>query len=180
MPNTFTFIASSTVGSGGASTIEFTSIPQTYTDLLVMLSTRTNRNDGDYDNIKITFNNSTSGFSARTLGTVLNNVFSGQNLGQSNAIYTLQYGSTATLPANIFANGCFYIPNYTSSNNKSIISDMGYPNSKGSAPNNDWLLTMGAGLWSNTSAITSILLDPEYGSSFVQHSTAYLYGIKKN
>ena len=41
MANTYTLIASSTAGSGGAAYIEFTSIPNTYTDLLVMLSLRT-------------------------------------------------------------------------------------------------------------------------------------------
>ena len=40
MATTFTKIASVTVGSGGASSIDFTSIPSTYTDLCVKLSTR--------------------------------------------------------------------------------------------------------------------------------------------
>jgi hypothetical protein len=40
MANTFTLIASSTVGSGGAASIDFTSISSTYTDLVVKLSLR--------------------------------------------------------------------------------------------------------------------------------------------
>ena len=178
MANTYVAIATVTVASSGATIIDFTSIPQTYTDLCVMLSARTDRNDGDYDNLKITFNNSTTGYSARTLGAVLGSTFSGQNLGQSDAIYTMAYGSTQTLPANIFSNVFLYIPNYTGSNNKTFNTEMGYANSKSSAPNNDWLLIVGSGLWSNTSAITSIKLDPEYGSKFVQYSTATIYGIK--
>ena len=40
MANTYELIASSTVGAGGASSIDFNSIPNTYTDLLVKLSGR--------------------------------------------------------------------------------------------------------------------------------------------
>ena len=35
---TYTLIASNTVGSGGTASIEFNSIPQTYTDLLIKIS----------------------------------------------------------------------------------------------------------------------------------------------
>ena len=40
MPNTMTLISSSTVGSGGTASISFSSIPNTYTDLVVKLSVR--------------------------------------------------------------------------------------------------------------------------------------------
>jgi hypothetical protein len=40
MANTYEAIATVTVGSGGATDIEFTSIPGTYTDLLIKSSLR--------------------------------------------------------------------------------------------------------------------------------------------
>ena len=40
MANTFEQITTVTVGSGGASSIDFTSIPQTYTDLVIKTSAR--------------------------------------------------------------------------------------------------------------------------------------------
>jgi hypothetical protein len=43
MATTYEIIASVTVGSGGAANIEFTSIPATYTDLVVLFSARTDR-----------------------------------------------------------------------------------------------------------------------------------------
>jgi hypothetical protein len=46
MANTFELITSSTVGSGGAASITFTAIPQTYTDLKILYSTR-NSGSGD-------------------------------------------------------------------------------------------------------------------------------------
>ena len=55
MANTFVLLASTTVGSGGASSIDFTSIPATYTDLVVKVSGRIDyAQTGDY--FKITFN----------------------------------------------------------------------------------------------------------------------------
>jgi hypothetical protein len=40
MATTFIKIASVTVGSGGAASMDFTSIPSTYTDLVIKVSTR--------------------------------------------------------------------------------------------------------------------------------------------
>jgi len=42
MPNTMTLIASSTVGAGGSTAITFSSIPSTYTDLVIKHSLRNN------------------------------------------------------------------------------------------------------------------------------------------
>jgi hypothetical protein len=43
MALTYTAIKTVTVGSGGAANIDFTSIPQTYTDLVLKVSARMNR-----------------------------------------------------------------------------------------------------------------------------------------
>ena len=62
MANTFKKIQTVTVGSGGAATIEFTSIPQTYTDLKLVLSVR---NSVDSVDGLIEFNGSTTSASSR-------------------------------------------------------------------------------------------------------------------
>jgi hypothetical protein len=77
--------------------------------------------------------------------------------------------STAT--ANTFSNGEIYIPNYTSSNFKSVSADNVQENNATAA---DGYLV--SGLWSNTSPINSISIAS--GSNFAQHSTFHLYGIK--
>ena len=65
--NTLVKIQTVTVGSGGASSIDFTSIPQTYTDLCVVLSARgTNAGTGANDG-HLTFNSSSTGYSSRLL-----------------------------------------------------------------------------------------------------------------
>jgi hypothetical protein len=167
MPNTFTLIASSTVGSGGASTIDFTSIPGTYTDLCLKLSTRDNRAN-PANGVWLRPNGSSTNLSGKQLyGTGASVASQSQTTG----IIGVEPSSTTT--ASTFSNIEVYIPNYTSSNNKSATSDSVQENNATSAE--QWLV---AYLWSNTAAITSITIIPEASASFVQHSTAYLYGVK--
>ena len=54
MPSTYELIASYTVGAGGAASIDFTSIPATYTDLVLKLSSRTAT--GGANDVYIQFN----------------------------------------------------------------------------------------------------------------------------
>ena len=166
MANTYTLISSVTVGSGGVATIDFTSIPQTYTDLEVRVSARASlAGDGDY--LLVNYNNSTTGISHRSLGAYgTSTVFSGND-----TTYFINIVPAANVAANTFSNTTIYVPNYTSSNFKSASMDGVYPNTS----SNWWIFTT-AGLWSNTAAITSLKLDL-LDSSFVQNSTAYLYGI---
>lgn len=169
---TYTLISSVTVGAGGAANMEFTSIPQTYTDLVVILSGRSNTaraQDGMY--ISIEFNGSTTNLSSKFLytdgGTGTLVAASGNG---STSI--LSWNNPSSYTANTFGNTSWYIPNYTSSNNnKSVSLDSVTENNAVDA-----LLTLTTGLWSNTAAITSIKLNPS-PASFVQYSTAYLYGI---
>jgi hypothetical protein len=169
MANTYVAIATVTVGSGGAANIEFTSIPQTYTDLSVVLSARTNRNSYQ-DYIKLTFNSSTTNVTNRTLindnGTVSSEAPTGMRFGRASA-------SSAT--ASTFGSCSLYIPNYTSSNNKSSSAD-GTSELNGTQVGQ----ALDANLWSNTAAITSIQIAPGDGTLFVQYSTATLYGIKNS
>ena len=167
MATTYNLISSVTVGSGGAATIDFTSIPQTYTDLLILVSGRSNTaNVGDY--LLLNFNNSSANLSSFTLGAFgPSSTFSG-----SEASLFINILPAANATANIFGNNSIYLPNYTSSQNKSGSIEGGFENNSTSS----WFLMMTAGLWSQTAAITSIKLDLLDGN-FIQNSTAYLYGI---
>lgn len=173
MANTYSLITSITVGSGGASTVDFTSIPQTYTDLMLVMSMRTDRSSvSDY--AAVSFNSSTSSFSLLTA--------TGSGTAVSAASYTSSpdsrivgqvVGNTST--ASIFSSGYLYIPNYASSNNKSYSWDATRENNTAGAE-----LSFGAGLWSNTAAITSIAITSWGGATFLQYSSASLYGIKNS
>jgi hypothetical protein len=165
MATTYTLISSVTVGAGGAANIEFTSIPATYTDLLMKISSRgtgTNALGGYY--YDVTFNNT----SANRTGRYLQKLDSTPSSGS----YTLWGLSSPTdFTASTFANGELYIPNYASSNYKSAQLDSVNENNSTTQR-----ITLSAGLWSDAAAITSIKLVQGNGN-FDQYSTAYLYGI---
>jgi len=166
---TMVAIQTVTVGSGGAANIEFTNIPQTYTDLVVRISARTNWSNAgvNADGVNIRPNGSTSNRTARRL------YGSGSSAASDTNINPLAFTNASTT-ASTFGNAEIYIPNYTSSTNKSISVD-------GVSETNATLTYAGlaAFLWSNTAAITSLTLAPENGTSFDQHSTATLYGISR-
>jgi hypothetical protein len=168
MANTFELISSVTVGSGGAADITFNTIPSTYTDLCLVLSSRTA--SGGAADVLIQFNtDSTSGnYSQRQLqGAGSGTPGSGTGNQQS----ATSSGSSDT--ASTFANSQIYIPNYAGSTNKSFSTDSVTENNATTA-----YATLRAGLWSNTSVINAIKLTHNGGASFAQYSTAYLYGVK--
>jgi hypothetical protein len=170
MPNTFVKIASVTVGSGGAANIEFTSIPQTYTDLLLVCSTRLSASG--IEALDMRFNGNTgSNYSYRYVQGTGSGITSGAATSTAFDEAMVTNGNTST--ANTFSNSSLYIPNYTSSNNKSFSLDTVEEENATSA-----FMRLESGLWSQTAAITSINI---YGStSFAQYSTANLYGIKNS
>lgn len=171
MAATYTLIESYTVGAGGASSVTLGSggtIPNTYTDLLVKLSARNTTANGV---IYFSFNGSTSSRSSILL------------YGDGSAAGSVSYNNTdprvslstqSDYTASTFSNGEIYIPNYAGNNNKSLSADTVQENN--GVTNYSYLI---AGLWSNTSAITSITLTPISGN-FAQYSTFYLYGIKSS
>lgn len=171
MANTFELIQSATVGSGGAADITFNTIPGTYTDLVIKGSFRTNRTASLAENILLQFNGSATSYSTRYIeGAGSGTPASGT--GSTSSVIS-GYGDTDLNTANTFGNYEIYIPNYAGSAYKSISGDSVTENNATTA-----FAFLSAGLWSNTSAITSIKLYPQLGPNFMQYSTAYLYGVK--
>jgi hypothetical protein len=174
MANTFVRIATSTVGSGGISTIDFTSIPQTYTDLKLVICARGLSGGG---NVSIRFNSSTSGYTNRRLygnGTGFGiDAASGIASASGSAVLACAFSDNTTT-TNAFGTQEIYIPNYTSTNYKSIGCE-GCMETNAATAYHEII----SGLWANTAAITSIsCLTYQTGGSFAQYTTATLYGIK--
>jgi hypothetical protein len=167
MANTMTLISSVTVGSGGASSIDFTSISATYTDLCLKLSLRGDKS-ATSQQVYIKFNTSSSSFSMRYLLGDGSSASSGTDTANTG----LASGANAT--SNTFGSEEIYIPNYAGSTNKSFSSDAVSENNATNA-----YASLFAGLWSNTSAINGITIYHDT-NKFVQYSTAYLYGIKNS
>ena len=162
---TFTQIGSAVVvGGAGAANIDFTSIPATYTDLVLKLSLRQSTGSVGYATVK--FNNSSTGFTYRSLegsgSTALS--FNG-SVGAIGVVEPSNY------TASTFASFDIYIPNYAGSTNKSYSADAVTENNATLAYS-DFV----AGLWSNTAAINQITIQ-DLSGNLVQYSTAYLYGV---
>jgi hypothetical protein len=163
---TMQLISTVTVGAGNAAEISFTGIPQTFTDLLLVVSLRNNNNSVvDFAGLKFnTLTTNHSSFALTGTGTAVNR--------DSRSSFWLPInGDTST--ANIFSNSSIYIFNYTAATSKTISTDGATENQIAQA----WQSIIG-GLWANTAAINSLAL---YGAGtvFLQNSTASLYGITK-
>lgn len=171
MANTYILIASSIVGAGGAATINFSSIPNTYTDFLIKLCARSSRSDV-YDNFNIKLNGSTSGYSTKFLFGNGSSPSSASTAGASVIDYGLIPAATAT--ASTFGSAEIYLPNYAGSAYKSLSIDEVTENNATAA-----YAAIEAALWSSTGAVNQITFSTVYGN-FVQYSTAYLYGIKNS
>jgi hypothetical protein len=172
MANTFELIASSTVGSGGTSTITFSSIPSTYTDLCVKVSARMDTAAANVSYLKVRFNTATTNYADKTVfgsGAVAGSVYN--NIGDQTGIFWLAIPAAAST-SSVFGNAEIYVPNYNSSNYKSVSIDSVSENN--GTTSYSFLI---AGIWQSTSAITSVNLVPDAGA-LVQYSTAYLYGVK--
>jgi len=167
VPDTFIKIASVTVGSGGVASVTLSSIPNTYTDLVVKGSVRATVS-ADYEDLNLEFNSS--------------NISSRRRLGGNGSVafsdfYSLptpgiSVGATAT--ANVFSNFELYIANYAGSTDKSFSYDTVTENNATAA-----VAQMVAGIWNSSAAITSMTFYVA-SANLVQYSTFTLYGVSKS
>jgi len=177
MPNeTLTLISTVTVGAGGAAQIDFTSIPQSATDIYILLSSRTDRASAVDLPVWLRFNSSsTSDYTIRNLfadGVTASSSISGPNFGDANMGYVPGVNTTS----NTFGNMTITIPNYSSSTaSKSISADSVIENNGTYSK-----LSINAGIRTSTDAVSSVRIYlPSPTANFVQYSTASLYTITK-
>jgi hypothetical protein len=162
MPSTYEPIAAQTVSGSSVLEIEFTSIPSTYTDLILITSGTSTANIP----LNITFNGSTTGYSGTALGADGSSIFSFRRTNQDK-ISDFNMWTTST--ANVIN-----IMNYSNSTTYKTV--IGRNNSIGGSQRE---LDIVVGLWQSTSAITSIKLTNPYGGYYYSiGSTFTLYGIK--
>jgi hypothetical protein len=163
-------IESKTLGTAQAA-IEFTSIPQDGTDLLLVTSLRSvDGSNGDYG--FASFNSSTANFSARYLFGTGSAAFS--NAGPGGSGRMIAHSMAANDTANTFANSACYIPNYSGATAKSFSVDaVRESNATGTE------MGIVAGLWNNTAAITSITISSFSTANWAAGCIASLYKITK-
>lgn len=163
MPATFEPIATTTLGSS-ATNIEFTSIPNTYTDLRIRLV-----GTGSGDSTYVRFNGDTAtNYSNTNLygqGTV-----AASARDTSQAFINISDGSST-----MFTTPCFFtldIFSYAGSTNKTVLSTFSNDN------NGSGEVNRAVGLWRSTSAITTVRLYMSGTGTFSTGTTATLFGIK--
>jgi hypothetical protein len=159
------------VGSGGASSIEFTGIPQDGVDLQIVLSARTGYT-GTSNYLLIRFNgDSGSNYVSKSLE---GNGSSASSQNNSSSFLFGPYVPVNGDTASTFGNADFTISNYVSNTAKSVSLN-------GVTENNATLAyqSIRAGSWSGTAAITTITIINNYGAGggFQQYSTASLYKV---
>lgn len=171
MAATYIPIASTTLTTSAGS-VTFSSIPATYTDLVLRWSGRSTRANIGTD-VLITLNSSTAtNYSYTFMRGNSASAVSSRGSNQAN-LWVVTNGTNTT--SNTFSSNELYIPNYAASQNKPISSyDVVENNSSSSG---QALIDAYAELWRVTDAITSITLAPD-ASSFVSGSSFFLYGIK--
>ncbi len=176
MANTLTLIAATTLSSP-ASSIDFTSIPNTYTDLRLEFSIRTTNSSSSRseDAIVLALNNDTTSgnYTVRYLRG------SGSGAGSTSATgYAGAYAgevNSSTSTASTFTSGTIYFPSYAGSTNKSFSIDITQEANSSTA-----YAQLHSCLWSNTAAINRISFSNYNSNTFATNTTAYLYGIKNS
>jgi hypothetical protein len=160
---TYTLIAHTELGSAAAR-IEFTSIPQTFTDLLLVFSMR----EASFDNVaaNIRINGALVNLSERFL------FGSGTSVGSSSGSEFNTYVNYNSSTANTFGNGMVYIPNYASTTTTKSLSNDSVSENNGSTA----YMRIGAGLFNSTTAISSVGIQT-VGGNVAALSSATLYGI---
>jgi len=167
--NSYESIATVSVGSGGSSSISFTSIPATYKHLQIRNLARCDRTVTYTSNI-IRFNSDTTNSNYSQHELMGNGSTASAGGGGSSAIYTLIPGTSTT--SNVFQGEVIDILDYQNTNkNKTVRILSGYD------ANGSGVIFFGSGSWMNISAITSITLTATSGN-IIQYSSFALYGIK--
>lgn len=154
---------------GGAASLTFSNIPQTFDDLLVVYSMRSSGLSQGRQ-VSCRFNNTTANLSSRALYSASNG--SPTTYSTTDSAFGMYPGSADT--ANSFSSQSLYLPSYKSAVPKTFSIDSVYGN------NGQVYLAIIAGLWNDTSAISQISLFNSDGSNvWTQNSIVSLYGITR-
>jgi hypothetical protein len=171
MPKGMQAIYTQSIGAGGVAGVTFQNIPQTYTDLKIVISAR-----GAYSNftdilpLAINGNYNLSVTQIQQYNTIGSSFRSPSSA--SYGTYVREPAGTAT--TSTFSNTEIYIPNYASSGFKSFTMDVTSENNHAS----DCFNLLSAGLYPHSTPIKSFTFLISNGG-IVQNSTFTVYGIGK-
>jgi hypothetical protein len=177
MPKGMQALYSYTTPTSGIGEINFTNIPQTYTDLMIVCSLR---------------DVATSGINSAVIGFMFNfdatsaNLMSGTTLkgtgsstlsdrGSNLQYYAQAFQTNPSYTSNTFSSTTFYVPNYSGNLFKQILIDNVTENNA-TASN----LMLGSALYRSTAPVNAIKFYDAGGPyQFLINSTITIYGISK-
>lgn len=171
-PSDFEHIQTITVGAGGAASVSFSSIPQTYKHLQIRAIARGKSGNAGPYNTYLTFNGDAANNYAthRLVGDGTSAVAYGTSSRANGFVF---YTPTTNDAANIFGAGVIDILDYASTSKNKTVRSIGGYDQNGAG----WVNFFSA-LWMSTNAITSLTLTSETAETWVKYSTFSLYGIK--
>ena len=172
-PYAYKSIATVSVGSGGSSTIDFTSIPSTYSHLQIRWIARSTY-AGTLNQLEMQFNSDT-GTNYVPYHLLYGDGSTVGSVGSTAATTRIVFNDipAATSLANTFMPGIIDLSDYSNTNKYKTVRILYGRDFNGSGQ-----MMFGSGLWMSTSAITSIKLYVTGGGTFAQYTRFALYGIR--
>jgi hypothetical protein len=174
-PTSYESIQTVSVGSGGTTAVDFTSIPSTFKHLQIRSIART-INVSKSDDIVMTFNSDTGANYVQHLLVGNGSTAASYSATGQNFIKGVTYAAAATASSNIFGAGVVDVLDYTNTNKNTTVrtlAAMDLNEANTLAQVQYW-----SGLWINTAAITSINIKIGGGGTIAQYSSFALYGIR--
>lgn len=158
--------------TGTAASVTFSNIPQTFQTLKLVVSSRDDLSASTSQDVYMQFNGDTgANYSFRRVYGTGSSTASDSVTSAATALRAAR-NDNSSATASTFSSNEITIPNYTGNANKAVSSDQVDENNATQA-----LQLLVAALWSNTSAIQSIRLQPFTTANFVSGSTFSLYGV---
>lgn len=153
-------------------TFQFTNIPQTYQDLMMIISARNITTAVTVSQVIPQFNN--DGTTNYSYSVLRGNGSSPSSGRVSNTNFT--YGgstSSGNATSNVFGSIVFHVLDYASSSKFKTLLERSAADINGSGE-----VDLAVSTWRSTAAITTISMGQSYGTAYEAGSVATLYGIK--
>ena len=171
-------ISTVTVGSGGSSTVTFSSIPSTYTHLQIRIFGQTSRGTYGSDELTMRVGNGSvdtgSNYSVHNLTGNGASVSSGGSANTSNINLNYKLGTTTS---NAFGVLIIDILDYANTNKYKTVRNLTGVDINGTVAGFGGEIELSSGSWRSLSSINTITFTPT-NANFTQYTSFALYGIK--
>ena len=172
-PNSYESIATVTVGSGGSSSISFTSIPSTYKHLQLRWLTRSTATGGDNaSSLRMKINSSAGTYNSHGLVGTGTSALAAAFGTNSNGEWNYYAIPNSSVTASVFGAGVIGVLDYTNTSKNTVSRMLAGWDANGSGQ-----VSFQSHLWVDTAAVTQLDFTLATGN-FAQYSSFALYGIR--